>query len=115
MVEVKDATFWEEKEKVEANNKRLSMEVSFHSLLSRINRKVFNFDLSNTELIDIKQNIEKIDNLLDDFCALNEEVKGLFGDEYDAKFYKDFTVTSTKTEVTKNSANLVHRKLSPIN
>ena len=56
------------------------------------------FNLNNTELIDIKQNIDKIDNLLDDFYALNEEVKGLFGDEYDATFYNDFTVTSTETE-----------------
>ena len=63
VVEVKDATFGEEK-KVEANNKRLSMEVRFQSLLSRINRKVVNFDLNNNELIDIKQNNDKIDNLV---------------------------------------------------
>ena len=44
VVEVKDVTFWEEK--VGANNKRLFMEVRFHSLFRRINREVVNFDLN---------------------------------------------------------------------
>ena len=51
---------------MEANNKRLTMEVS------RINRKVVNCDVNNIELIDIKQNNDKIDNLLDDFYTLND-------------------------------------------
>ena len=67
-----------------------------------------NFDLNSNELTDIKQNNDKIDHLLDDSYALNEEVKGLFGDEYDAKLYNGFTVTSTKTvELLKSEKNKI--------
>ena len=105
--EIKEKSFrWDEKLRLEReksmlkeNEKMVSMGAKFHAFVKRLKRKIDSFDENDSDITDMKQNIDKIDHLLDDIYAFDEEIKGVVaGEQYEAEFSDDFVATSEKAE-----------------